>query len=542
METSMTQIDLAEPPETAVGESSFISGLKAILGDSGVLCDEPGRVFFSTDIFVRGTTAELVIRPESTDQLAKAIAYCTQAGRAVVPRGGGFSYTQGYVPVRENSVTLDMQGMTEILEINTQDLWVKVQVGATWRSLYEALKEKGYRTPYFGPVSGYHSTVGGALSQGSFFLGSTQYGTTADTVLALEVVLADGTILTTGSAGSVIDGSPFMRNYGPDLTGLFLHDAGALAAKAAAYLKLIPFPKHSRYASFGFEQQVPGIAALSDIARQGLAAECYLWDPVFVKSLRERGNLGDDLRFLKGVVSSGSSILAGLKDAARIALAGKRVFDGNVFLLHVTIDDVSSAGAEERLKLVRTLAASHGGAEVVNSIPRALRASPFNDFIQLGQQTPYLRTLPVHGLFPHSKAQDVCTSVQKFFAERSALMEQHGITQGTICFAVGSTMVGYEPVISWEDKQLAAHDRVKMKSDLETLAKFSERPVASQTVAAIRQDLVSLFTEAGAGHCQIGKAYRYRQTRQPQTYALLQSIKNAVDPHGLMNPGSLGLV
>ena len=285
-----------------------------------------------------------------------------------------------------------------------------------------------------------------------------------------------------------------------------------------------------------------GVAALSAIARAGLAAECYLWDPVFVKSLRDKSNLKDDLRYLKGVVASGSSMISGLKAAAKMALAGKRVFDGDTFLLHVTIDDVSDAGAEERLRQVQAIAAAEGGGEIANSFPTMLRASPFNDFLTIGAQTPLVRTLPIHGIFPHSKIQPVCEAVQRFFAGKKALMEAHGITQGTICFAIGNTMVCNEPVITWEDVQLAAHDRVAQRSDLAALAQFSERPAASQVVAELRQELVSLFTESGSGHCQIGKAYRYRQTRQPNTFALLEAIKQAVDPKGLMNPGALGLV
>ena len=92
-------------------------------------------------------------------------------------------------------------------------------------------------------MSGFSPTVGGALSQGSVFLGSTRHGTSAESTLSLDVVLADGSLLQTGSASGVKRPSPFFRTYGPDLTGLFLGDAGALGIKARATLQLIPFPR-----------------------------------------------------------------------------------------------------------------------------------------------------------------------------------------------------------------------------------------------------------------------------------------------------------
>jgi FAD/FMN-containing dehydrogenase len=531
-------MELSAPPETL----KFIEGLRTILSHDNVHTELSERIFYSTDIFEQGVTAELVISPSSAELAAKAVAYCTQAGRAVAPRGGGFSYTQGYIPVTAPTVVLDLRGLDRIVEINTEDMWVKVEAGVTWVALYEALKARGYRTPFFGPMSGFRSTVGGALSQGAFFLGSTQYGTGAESTLGLDVVLADGTQVTTGSAGSKTMASPFMRNYGPDLTGLFLHDCGALAIKTAAYLRLIPLPAHQRFASFAFEDQRAGLAAMSDIARQGLAAECYLWDPTFVRRMRARNSLVDDLRYLKGVVSAGSSIFGGLRDAAKLATAGKRVLDGDTYLLHVVCEDSIEAIVEARQEAIRALAAEQDGGEVSDSIARAMRAGPFTDFVSLGRAVPQLRNLPIHGLFPHSRIDAVSSDVDQFFIQNKALMDQHEITQGTICFAVGSTAMCIEPLLFWTDPQLAAHDRFNSVSDLSVLAKFPKRTAAAQVVEDLRRQLVQLFAEHGAAHAQIGRAYPYRESRSPELYGLLEKIKDAVDPKGLINPQALGLI
>jgi FAD/FMN-containing dehydrogenase len=122
------------------------------------------------------------------------------------------------------------------------------------------LRAQGVRTPYWGPLSGRYATVGGALSQNSLFYGSARYGSVADSVLGLDVILAGGKRLRTGSGGS-LGGSPFFRYFGPDITGLFVSDTGAFGVKAAATLKLIPFPPVTHCASFAFDDSSSLVAA-----------------------------------------------------------------------------------------------------------------------------------------------------------------------------------------------------------------------------------------------------------------------------------------
>jgi FAD/FMN-containing dehydrogenase len=527
-------------PISTAPDWHFIAQLTDLLGADHVLTKDEDTVFFSTDIFTQGVTAEAVIVPGTAEELAQAVGLCTRNGRAVIPRGGGFSYTQGYIPVQEHTVTVDMRRLNRIVEINAEDLYVRVECGCTWVELYDALKEKGYRTPYFGPLSGYRSTVGGALSQGSFFLGSTQYGTTADTVLALDVALADGTLLSTGSAGTHSP-SPHFRNFGPDLTGLFMHDSGALGFKAVATLKLIPFPEHSRFASFSFLDQQAAVAALSDIARTGLAGECYLWDPFFGKMMGNSTTLSDQLKYVGGVAKASGNLVSGVGDALRVAMSGKTAFSGKFYLLHVTIDDLSEGGAEGKLKIAKTIAGKHGGKAVEPVAPMAMRGRPFNDFAPLAQQNAHMRNLPIHGIFAHSAMPGVIQALNQYWEDNKALMAEHGITCGVITFAVGAYAVTVEPLLYWTDERLAQINRVTDKANVEALAKIPDRPAAAKVVMTLRKGIVEIFTAHGASHCQIGKSYPYRQTRKPEPYHLLEQIKAAVDPLGLVNPGALGL-
>ena len=140
----------------------------------------------------------------------------------------------------ENSLIVDLRALDRIEEINAEDAYVVVQAGVTWASLHEMLKKQGLRTPFWGPLSGLLATVGGALSQGSTFLGSGRYGSVGDTVLGMELLQVDGTCLRTGSWAAGANALPFARYFGPDLTGLFVGDAGSLAIKVRASLRVIP--------------------------------------------------------------------------------------------------------------------------------------------------------------------------------------------------------------------------------------------------------------------------------------------------------------
>jgi len=515
--------------------------LTTLLGAAHVSTDSNTLAAFSADIYRRGELAELVIAPGSVEELAAAVARCTSQGRRVIPRGGGFSYTGGYLPVLQQSVIVDLRRLDRIVEINSQDLYVTVECGCTWAKLYDALQAQGLRTPYFGPISGFASTVGGALSQGSFFMGSTQYGTTAETTLGLEVVLADGTRLTTGSAATPSAPSPFFRTYGPDLTGLFLGDTGALGFKARATLRLIPFPEHHEYATFSFSTVAPVLEVLAEIARQGLAADCYAWDPLVVRNFSQRAtDVKQDLGYLAGVVRSGSSVLGGLKDAARIAIAGNRFAQDAQYLLHTTVDERTERAAAEKIRAIHEIATAAGGTATESSVPRALRGTPFtypNRILGAAGE----RWVPINVLCPHSRAPAVLAAFETFMRDRAAVTSQHNIEWGIIFFAVGNNTTCIEPLFYWPDARLPSHDHLMQPQFRPTLPYQEDNAAASAAMRSLRAGLLEVFASLGCAHVQIGKTYLYKESRAPATYRLLQAIKQAVDPQGLVNPGSLGL-
>jgi FAD/FMN-containing dehydrogenase len=517
------------------------NNLTGILGIDNVLCKRSEREFYSTDLsWQPGEVAAFVIRPGNLDELSRAVAATTAAGFAVVARGGGMSYTRGYVPERADSVLVDMQRMNRILEINAEDMYVTVECGCTWKSLCDALKEKGRRTPYFGPLSGKYATVGGALSQNSLFLGSGVFNTAAESLLGLKVVLADGTYVTTGS-GAHVNSNPFYRHFGPDLTGIFTADTGAFGIKAHATIRLITLPPVTACASFGFETIADMLDAQTKIARLRIAAECYGFDPYYNKSFENLGfTLKEGLAMLGKITKSGSSLMEGIKNTVRVATAGKKLLRNVNYSLHVTMDAIDEYAADSSLRAVRAICLEQG-MELDNSLPLAFRADPFG-----GVRTVLLGAagelwIPVHGFFPLSRAVAAGEATERFIREKRSILDKYNIrTSYLTCFS-GSEFV-IEPSFYWHD-QLGNFRLSLIEPEFaEKWKDIPANPEARIAVLQLREELRQLFFELGACHLQIGKYYPFKDAcNNPNTWQLLENIKSAVDPRGLVNPGSLGL-
>ncbi len=521
------------------GLDSVAAELRALLGEAHVSTEAGERAFFSTDVYRRADVdAALVLSPGTTEELAAAIALCTRNDIAVVPRGGGLSYTGGFLPVQARTATIDMRRLDRIIEVNEQDMYVTVECGATWKSLYEKLKPLGLRTPYFGPMSGYASSVGGALSQGSIFLGSTQYGTTAESVLSLTVVLADGTILDTGSAAGAAR-NPFFRHYGPDVTGIFLHDGGALGFKARATLRLLKTPAATGFVSFTFGSHAELLAAMSEISRRGLAAECFGADPYIWGMRLWDEDFSRDTKRLLGVIKSAPSLLQGLAKGARAVAGGRKALSDVTYAMNVAVDGNSQAAVAQSLIEIRGIAA-RGGREIEATVPAAIRGTPFlapNDL--LGPKGH--RWAPSHGIVPHSRAVKLVDDFKTFLSERGELLDRHGIECGFVTFAIATNAILFEPMFYWPGARLPYHERMIDPGYLAKLPDLPPNPAADAAMQKLREDLLRFWADQGCAHLQIAKTYHYLETRAPAFRHLLEQIKAAVDPAGLMNPGSLGL-
>ena len=519
---------------------ALVADLEQALGREHVSADLETRDFYSRDLSFRPyKTAAVVIRPGSTDELSRAVAIATQAGHAVVARGGGMSYTSGYTPEREATVLIDMRRMSRVLEVNEDDMYVVVECGCTWKSLFEALAPRGLRTPYWGPLSGMYATVGGALSQNSLFHGSGLHGTVADSVIGLKVVLADGSVLTTGSAAHKTSNA-FWRHFGPDVTGIFTADTGAFGVKAVAVLRLLRTPGHTAYLSYKFDTLEAMLQAQLRIARLDISSECYGFDPYYNSGFEKQGITFEEGLAIVGKIARKGG-LKGLTKAAKVAMGGKRILKDVPYSLHMTFDGHTETVAAEHLDLAADICAELGGTEMANAIPTVFRANPFG-----GVRTVLLGSdgeiwIPVHGFFPLSKAIPAAQATEKFLASKKAIMDQWGIkTSYLTCFAGPEFVI--EPSFYWHDQlgdfRLSLIEPEFAEKWKDIPANEARRQVALQ----LRDELRDLFDSHGGMHLQLGKYYPYTEIMNEATLPrVVKGLKNLLDPRGLVNPGSLGL-
>jgi hypothetical protein len=93
----------------------------------------------------------------------------------------------------------------------------------------------------------------------------------------------------------------------------------------------------------------------------------------------------------------------------------------------------------------------------------------------------------------------------------------------------------------WPGARQAYHERMIQPGYLGKLPVLPPNPAADAAMRSLREDLLTFWAEQGCAHLQIGKTYRYAETREPAFRHLLDQLKDAVDPGHLINPSSLGL-
>ncbi|MCY4339852.1 MAG: FAD-binding oxidoreductase [Gammaproteobacteria bacterium] len=516
----------------------ILQELSGLLGGEHVVTDDAERRYFAMDVYNAREMPLAVIRPGTVEELQEAARIALRGGLALVPRGGGASYTDGYLPATAHSLLVDTSRLNRIIEINATDMYVTVEPAVTWERLNAALAKEKLRTPFWGPFSGLKATVGGSTSQNSASLGTGNHGLSAESVLSFDVVLGNGELLRTGSA-SISTSTPFFRWYGPDLTGLFTGDTGAMGIKARITLRLIRRPPKTGTASFGFDSFGGMAAGMSAVARLGVVADNYGLDPKLQQGQLTKTNTSDAARAVWNVARDSSNPLEAARRLARMALAGKRFFGGFSHSVHYVVEGHSAAEVKTKLKLVRETMRPHG-TEIANTVPTVLRAMPFIPMYSvLGVKGE--RWVPMHGIMPFSRVAEFRRRLVGLYEENASRMKELRVDKGAMFMTVSSNAFLYEPVFYWEDSQTVFHKRFMPQDYLKTLPEHDENPEGRALVAELRRKILDIFWEVGAIHLQVGKTYPYLRGRQPEAERLLRAFKSGVDPDNLMNPGALGL-
>ena len=503
------------------------------LGPEHVLVDEEERLFYAHDVFRAGKTPLAVVRPGSVDELAEVVRLAFEAATPIVTRGGGASYTDAYAHTRDGGITIDTSRLDRIA-IDEANATVTVEAGVTWARLRAAVLERGFKTPFWGSYSGLFATVGGGTSNNAISHGK---GAASDCVLCLEVVTGKGEILRTGSALSATS-VPFSRHYGPDLTGIFTGDCGALGIKARITLPLVKAPPCFATASFAFNDLADLHACFRAIALEDLVEENF-----GLNATLQQGQLGKADTSAKvemaGKIMKQSGLAKGAAKLAKMAVSGEQAIATAPFAGHFIAEGGDQAEADAKIRRVRALGAEFGG-EIPNSVPEVVRAMPFAPFHNiLGPEGE--RWLPCHALLPHSQVVSFHQALTALFDEERAVIDQYGIQLGGMFMAVGSTEFVYEPTFYWPDARNCFHERMMEAEHLASLPVYPRSEEGEREVLRIKKRVLDLMHQHGAVHLQVGKAYPLAQDHNPAHWALLKALKAELDPKNILNPGSLGL-
>lgn len=454
----------------------ILEDLLEIAGDR-VSASLTERYCYSCDASQITGLPDFVVRPENTGEVSRLIRLCSEHQTPVTARGAGTGLAGGASPVL-GGIVLDMSGMNRILEIDIENQQVIVEPGVVHEKLNLSLKPYGFFFPP-DPGSSAMCTIGGMISYNSSGMRSVKYGTVRNYVLDLEVVLADGHVIHTGSR-------VLKSAAGYDLTRLFTGSEGTLGIITRAGLKIAPLPKTRILVQACFEEaEVAGLAVIKVFSSGITPSACEILDKTTLQVLK-------------------------LCDPD-IALPD----DGDVILFEVDGTEASTAEAAMQIsEICRPMAksvrvASGPEMEPIWAARRLVgaaisRLDPNKTRIYMGEDVGVpLKQIPAM----IRKVQQITTNLG------IPAMKYGHIGDGNLHVAL---FIDVDDEDQWDIIRLAA-DRIHK--------------------AAIKLG-GTVSSEHGIG---LARAEYLQEQLGVDTLQVMQSIKKALDPKGILNPGKMGL-
>lgn len=223
--------------------------------------------------------ASLVVFPQTTEHVSKIMQICHKRFIPVIGYSGGTSL-DGALASTRGGICIDFSSMNRILEFHDRDMDVVVQPAVGWEDLNSQLADKGL---FFPPDPGPGAQIGGMIGTGCSGTNAYRYGTMKDWVIALTVVLADGTVVKTRNR-------PRKSTAGYDLTRLIIGSAGTLGLVTEAVLKVTAKPENEEVAVVAFPDSYKAVSTVIDVVEKGIPlAAIELLDDTTMRAVNQSG-------------------------------------------------------------------------------------------------------------------------------------------------------------------------------------------------------------------------------------------------------------
>jgi len=414
---------------------------------------------------------DAVVFARNTEDVQAAVRLCAQHGVPIIPYGNGSSL-EGHLLAVQGGVSIDLSEMNHVLSINPEDLTVTVEPGISRKQLNEALRDTGL----FFPIDpGADASIGGMSATRASGTNAVRYGTMRENVLSLKVVLADGSVMRTGTRAR-------KSSAGYDLTRLFVGSEGTLGVITEITLRLYPQPEAVSAAVCAFPSMQSAVRTVIETIQLGVPiARVEFVDALAVRAINRHSHLT-------------------LREAQTL-----------FFEFHGT-----ESGVKEQAELVQELAAQNGGEDFEWSTRAEDRSRLWN-----ARHNAYFAMLQ---LKPGCRAvtTDVCVPISRL-AECVVETEQDLIASPLPCPIVGHVGDGNFHVAILIDPS--------RPEELAEAERLNQRIVQR----ALRMD-GTCTGEHGIG---LHKIDFLVEEAGPVAINTMRAIKQALDPQNLMNPGKI---